>query len=987
MASVGTNRQLVETDARDLATAMLDALESPTCAVDTRGVIIAVNAAWLRYGSENGGHDVAALAVGGDYLAVCDRASGARSRHAAEVGERLRAVLDGRLARFEVEYACHAPGTQRWFSLRLSPLPGLGALVSHHDVTATRLAQRELRSRESLRDPVTGLPHWALHDRLEQALAESGGTGHLVGVAMVDVVDVDAVARRLGRDDVDELLTAVAGLLQPALRKGDCLGRESGGRFFVVWADLRSVAQGQELTGRLVSAFEEPMTVSGSVVQVTANIGVCLNTWDLGADEMLAAAEAAMSRARLRGPGQAEVVGPEARAPVARVVTPADLRAAMHRDELVLHYQPVVDLVSGTVTAVEALVRWQHPVDGLIGPDHFIPVAEAGGLIVALGGWVLERACAQAALWRSEGLDLHMAVNVSSLQVAHPDLLQTLQAVLLDSGLDPARLILELTESAVMEDAEAAVTVLSSIAELGVSLAIDDFGTGYSSLVYLKRYPIRALKIDRSFVAGMGISDEDDAIVASVIGLARAVGGSCIAEGIETQAQYAALHALGCDLGQGWLFGRAVPADELPGLVMSCEAQLTDGDHALPTSAEGRDDAGIQRDLAADTRDLRGDERDTAAEHRDQVGDRRDRVAQHRDQAGDSRDQLADVRDLVADQRDEAADDRDLAGQRRDQVGQRRDEAAADRDQAADRRDEVAELAEGESVPGAPVTAIGAAARARAAAASDRSRAAQDRGAGAAERTQAEVDRGTASLDRGAGAGERTDAESEREAALADRLAGADERTQAEIDRSVALADRGAGAGERWRAEQDRNVALADRSASARERQEATVDGLTGVLRRDFGFAELEREIVRARRTRQPLVIAFVDVDHLKSINDRFGHPAGDRLLVHVAEGLVAALRPYDLVLRYGGDEFVCALSGVDLATAGKRLGLINPALTASLEHGSVTIGLAQLQPDETLDALVARADNALYVQRQSLRGLEATARGPSDVPDEPLAG
>lgn len=866
MTPAATSAEFVEPEDGGLMMAMLDALESPTCAVDSQGVIIAVNAAWLRFGIENGARGAA---IGSDYLAACDGATGAWSEHAGEVGKGLRAVLGGRSPRFEVDYPCHSPGVQRWFSLRLSPLPGFGALVSHHDVTAMHLEQRALRARVLLRDPVAG--------------SASDGTQ--------------------------------------------------------------------------------------------------------------SAAEAASSRARLRGPGQPGVAGPAVRTPGARVVTPADLRAAMHRDELVLHYQPVVDLVSGKVTAVEALVRWQHRVDGLIGPDSFIPVAERHGLIVGLGERVLERACAQAVLWRSQGLDLEMAVNLSTVQVTHPGLLQTLQAVLLHTGMDPSRLILELTESAVMEDAEAAARVLTAVADLGVSLAIDDFGTGYSSLVYLKRYPIRALKIDRSFVAGMGISDEDDAIVASVVGLARAVGGSCIAEGIETEAQYVALRALGGNLGQGWLygqgwhFGRAVPADELPELVAGCEARLANGHDAPPTPAEERDDVGAERDRAADTRDLCGDERDLAAQHRDEVGDRRDRAAQHRDRAGDDRDQLADERDLVADQRDEAADDRDLAGQRRDRIGRQRDWAAAERDKAADRRDAAAERVETARMPGTLTNTDAAAVQARLAAASDRLRAALDRGAGTDERTLAEADRGTASENRGAGADERALAESERGSAFADRLACAGERGQAQVDRSLALADRGAGAGARWRAEQDRTVALADRFAAAGERREATVDGLTGVLRRDVGFVELEREIARAGRTHQPLVIAFVDVDHLKSINDTFGHPAGDRLLAQVARGLVAALRPYDLVLRYGGDEFVCALSGADLASATTRLGLLNPALSATLEHGSVSMGLAQLRPDETLEALVARADEALYVQRRLVRGQASTARGSSDVPDEPLAG
>ncbi|HEX8496333.1 MAG TPA: EAL domain-containing protein, partial [Actinomycetales bacterium] len=509
--------------AAQLATVMLDALESPTCAVDQQGLIIAVNAAWLRYGGENGGEDDPAKVLGSDYLAVCDAASGPRSRHATEVGEALRAVIGGSLPRFEVDYPCHSPSTQRWFSLRLSALPGLGALVAHHDVTALRVRQRELRRRRP----------------------------------------------------------------------------------------------------RVVEA--------------------ALSPWTARPDDL--------------GPTGAPDAGTTAHG--ARVVTPADVRAALDRDELVLHYQPVVDLVSSRVTAVEALVRWQHPIDGLIAPDEFIPVAEAGGLIAALGSRVLERACAQAVLWREQGLDLDMAVNVSTLQVAQPGLIETLEAALLETGLDPARLLLELTESAVLEDAEAAARVLTAIAAMGVSLAIDDFGTGYSSLVYLKRYPIRALKVDRSFVAGMGTHDEDDAIVASVVGLARAVGGACIVEGIETPAQYAALVALGGGLdagwlfGQGWLLGAAVPADELPALVVRCEAQLAERRGGSATRAQQRDEAGVRRDQAADARDLRGDQRDLAAGRRDEVGDRRDRVAWRRDRVRDDRDELADERDVIADRRDE----------------------------------------------------------------------------------------------------------------------------------------------------------------------------------------------------------------------------------------------------------------------------------------------------------------------------------------------
>jgi diguanylate cyclase (GGDEF)-like protein len=305
----------------------------------------------------------------------------------------------------------------------------------------------------------------------------------------------------------------------------------------------------------------------------------------------------------------------------------------------------------------------------------------------------------------------------------------------------------------------------------------------------------------------------------------------------------------------------------------------------------------------------------------------------------------------VAEQRDEAAARSELragVGVDRDAFSRAalaRREAAADRRRASqDRRAGAGERSQAEL---------------------DRNTALADRGAGASERSQAELDRNTALADRGAGASERSDAEADRNTALADRGAGAGERTEAELDRGIALADRGAGASERSRAEIDRDTALADRGASAQERASAFVDDLTGVYLRGAGLMELEREIARTRRTQQPLVLAFVDVDHLKVINDSLGHAAGDRLLLDVANSFRDKLRSHDLVLRYGGDEFVCAFSGLDMAAATKRLALITAALAAAPEHGSVTVGLAQLRADDSPKDLVARADAALYTKRR----------------------
>ncbi|RYV51418.1 GGDEF domain-containing protein [Pengzhenrongella frigida] len=300
-----------------------------------------------------------------------------------------------------------------------------------------------------------------------------------------------------------------------------------------------------------------------------------------------------------------------------------------------------------------------------------------------------------------------------------------------------------------------------------------------------------------------------------------------------------------------------------------------------------------------------------------------------------------------ADERDLAAEQRDLAARQRDQEAEHRDYAADHRDEAADHRDDGADLR-------------------------DQDAAERDRDADQRERLRLRAVEAseTAGLSPGSvpDLDQIQDTTAARTRALHDRSSGWTERTAAELDRDAALADRGASAGERSNAERDRDAAMADRGASAREREFASVDGLTGALLRGVGMIELEHEHVRARRTNQPLALAFIDVDHLKALNDSRGHPAGDRMLREVAETLRASLRPYDLVIRYGGDEFICVLSGMDLLAAAARLSIVNTTLANADEPGSVTIGLAELQPGEPVDQLVARADAALLKERQRRR-------------------
>jgi diguanylate cyclase (GGDEF)-like protein len=387
--------------------------------------------------------------------------------------------------------------------------------------------------------------------------------------------------------------------------------------------------------------------------------------------------------------------------------------------------------------------------------------------------------------------------------------------------------------------------------------------------------------------------------------------------------------------------------------------QQRDAVVAVREDASGEQRHGEQRHQAGDRRDQTGEERDQAGEQRDQAGDRRDQAGEQRDQAGDRRDQAGQERDQAGIRRDEAGEQRDQAGDQRDQAADQRDQVAEQRDQAADQRDQAAERSESSATAWGTPAPPSLSALARREAASDRKRSSQDRRAGASERIEAELDRDTA---------------------LADRGAGASERTEAELDRDTALADRGAGASERTEAELDRDTALADRGASARDRENSSHDDLTGAYLRGAGFIELERDIGRARREGQSLVLVFVDVDRLKAINDSRGHAAGDRMLSAVASGLKSKLRPHDLIIRYGGDEFVCAISGVKAADARKRMALVNAALAAGPEPGSVSVGLSELLPLDSPQDLVARADAALYRKRRRQRS-SRLARSTSDTP------
>ncbi|MHB8449433.1 MAG: sensor domain-containing protein [Mycobacteriales bacterium] len=559
-----------------LARGLLDALEAATCAVSRDGVIVAVNAAWNQF---TAGPDGASSnwAVGTNYLQNCDdlAAAGLDFATTGDISATgIRSVLAGSLERHQHDYSRPIGGEVRWFSVRVSPADiggGGGAVVSHVDVTDLHRAHIAVKH-QALHDSLTGLPNrLLLADRLEQACADARRHDRHVGLAFLDLDHFKRINDSLGHATADGLLVQVAARLTEAMREGDTLSRYSGDEFVVVWPDMQESENVSLLGARLSQALENPFDLGETAVNLSASVGLAVGEPATTADDLLMRADAAMYDAKRHGGGRLRVFSDELRQGVVDLMTTeVELRVALTHSELVLHYQPVIDLDSGQPVAVEALARWQHPRRGLLAPGQFIPVAESSGLIVPLGKWAIEQACQDAADFTGASQGLDVAVNLSVRQLSQPDIVEHVRDVLQRSGLDPQRLMLEVTESVCMEDTDAAALALNGLALLGVRIAIDDFGTGYCSLLYLRRYPISVLKVDRAFVSGIGLSLNDEAICSSVVNLAQAVGATSVGEGVETMEQLVALHAIGCQQAQGFLWSPAVPAGELNEALARC---------------------------------------------------------------------------------------------------------------------------------------------------------------------------------------------------------------------------------------------------------------------------------------------------------------------------------------------------------------------------------------------------------------------------------
>ena len=425
------------------------------------------------------------------------------------------------------------------------------------------------------RDPLTGLADRSTYlVRLAGATAAHAGTPGSVAVVLLDLDRFKAINNSMGHALGDGVLAAVARRLQDVAGDVDVVARFGGDEFLALVTEPSGGAEqvAAAFVGRVQAALSSPFPVDGAEVFLDASVGMSLNTFGVDdPDDLIAHAEAAMYQAKRRGGFGVETFGESLRIEVLdRTATEHSLHRALERSELMLHYQPVVEVQGATTVGVEALIRWQHPDQGLVAPGRFIPVAEESGLIIPIGAWVLEQACHQLREWHLDGPvgpQSSVEVNLSARQIDDPEIVRTVEAILARTGLLPEHLTLEITESALMRDAASALVVLSALKELGVLLAIDDFGTGYSSLSYLQRFPLDIVKVDRMFVEELGMRTGGDEIVAAVVQLAHALGLHVVAEGVETDQQLDVLRSLECDFAQGFLFSRPVPASELRSLL------------------------------------------------------------------------------------------------------------------------------------------------------------------------------------------------------------------------------------------------------------------------------------------------------------------------------------------------------------------------------------------------------------------------------------
>jgi diguanylate cyclase (GGDEF)-like protein len=465
----------------------------------------------------------------------------------------------------------------------------LSSFAEHASLALTDARRVDTMLHQALHDALTGLPNRALFtDRLQHALTQGRRRGTQCGVIFLDLDRFKTVNDSLGHTAGDELLVALARRIDESLRSADTPARLGGDEFAVLLEDLTSVEEAVLVADRIDAALAAPVVIQGREVFMKASVGIAVGQAGTGATELLRQADVAMYRAKSDGKGRVKVFEASMQDEVVeRLELEGELQRAIERDEIDVHYQPVIALDGKTLAGFEALARWTHPQRGLVPPPHFIPLAEENGSIVQLGRQILRTACRQAAAWERDlptppDEPRIMSVNLSGRQLEDPNIVADVAAALADSGLPAGALVLEITETVLMHDTEATIARLTALKALGVRLAVDDFGTGYSSLRYLRRFPIDILKMAKPFVDGLDTGDDEGrALARAIVDLATSLKLACIAEGIEAGAQADVLHELGCSLGQGFHFARPMAPDAMTALMLDAPSTLT---FALPST-------------------------------------------------------------------------------------------------------------------------------------------------------------------------------------------------------------------------------------------------------------------------------------------------------------------------------------------------------------------------------------------------------------------
>ncbi|MGM0983019.1 MAG: putative bifunctional diguanylate cyclase/phosphodiesterase [Pseudomonadota bacterium] len=562
---------MVESLSDALATrrALIDSLPAHIALLDDGGKILDVNDQWRHFGVDNDYPDTT-FGVGSNYLAVCRAADGDCAKEALAAADGLQTVLAGDRDTFTLEYPCHSQDQLRWFRMMATRLaPGtetdglLGAVVMHVDITERVLAEQELK-RHAYQDPLTGLANRLGFTKAFSQHIERHGWNPRDIIALLDIREMRNINDAHGYDIGDHLLIELARRLEERLPGNTLVGRISGDQFILLLPS-NDLSQPRQRLDELARIFHQPVRILELVIEVAARGGyTLLGEEERSAETLLHEVEIALYEARQRDGRDFHHYDQEMdRRAQQRIELTRDLRRALEEDQFELHYQPKVDLATGTVIGCEALIRWMHPARGMQMPGQFISVAEQSQLIGPIGDWVLNQACRHLREWQDAGLDLvWVSVNVSVDQFHSGNFARTVQEALETHAIDPASLTLEITESVFSEESATLRQQIDDLHALGVRLSLDDFGTGYSSLLYLQQYPFDEIKIDMGFVRQILDDPFNRNIVSMILGISQVLGADTVAEGVENTAVRDALLELGCRIGQGYYYSMPLEVED-----------------------------------------------------------------------------------------------------------------------------------------------------------------------------------------------------------------------------------------------------------------------------------------------------------------------------------------------------------------------------------------------------------------------------------------